>query len=102
MPRSVSSTFTLAGNQLNLIGDVNNLSAVNQNINLPLLLDGGNRGLNAANGTITVIGFSGYVACAGEAATTAASTNAVTLVRKVLTPTIGSSPVCSVSARSSI
>jgi fibronectin-binding autotransporter adhesin len=51
-----SDSFTLRGQPVNLIGDLVNESANEQRIELPLVLDGGRRGLTAAAGNLFFTG----------------------------------------------
>jgi autotransporter-associated beta strand protein len=51
-----ADAFVLNGDAVNLAGDITNNSANTQTINLPLVLTGGSRALNAASGNLAVAG----------------------------------------------
>ncbi|MGA2069258.1 MAG: IPT/TIG domain-containing protein [Thermoguttaceae bacterium] len=51
-----AGAFVLGGNAVSLAGDITNNSTNTQTINLPLVLTGASRALNAASGTLTVAG----------------------------------------------
>jgi autotransporter-associated beta strand protein len=52
-----AGSFTLIGSAIDLQGDISSASANNQTLNLPLVLDGGNRTISVAtNGNITLSG----------------------------------------------